>query len=115
MFGTTNYPFNFSNRRGIPLIESTAVTADTTNVTISIPNRSFRGLNDKGIILFKLNQTIPEASNTLPIIFSSNDYTQALTNLGGAAVTGETVTNTGVYIIYYDKAANVMQLLTAEA
>ena len=115
MFGTTNYPFNFSNRRGIPLIESTAVTADTTNVTVTLPNRVFRGLNDKGLVLFKLNQSIPEASNTLPIIFSSNDYTQPLTNIGGTAITGETVISTGVYLIYYDKNANLMQLLTAQA
>ena len=115
MFGTTNYPFNFSNRRGIPLIESTQVTADTANVTITLPNRVFRGLNDKGLVLFKLNQTIPEASNTLPIVFSSNDFTQPLTNIGGTAVTGETVFATGVYLIYYDKNANIMQLLTAQA
>lgn len=115
MFGSTNYPFNFSNRRGIPLIESNAVTVGTTEVTVTLPNRVFRGLNDKGVILFKLNQAIPEASNTLPIIFSSNDFTQPLTNLGGAEVTGETVTSTGVYLIYYDKNANIMQLLTAEA
>ena len=115
MFGTTNYPFNFSNRRGIPLLESTGVTADTTNVTIQLPNRAFRGLNDKGLVLFKLNQSIPEASNTLPIVFSSNDFTQPLTNIGGAEVTGETVIATGVYLIYYDKNANIMQLLTAQA
>lgn len=115
MFGTTNYPFNFSNRRGIPLIESTNVSADTTNVTITLPNRVFRGLNDKGLVLFKLNQAIPEASNTLPIVFSSNDFTQPLTNIGGTSVTGETVIATGVYLIYYDKHANIMQLLTAQA
>ena len=115
MFGTTNYPFNFSNRRGIPLIESTQVTADTTNVTVTLPNRVFRGLNDKGLALFKLNQSIPESANTLPIVFSSNDYTQPLTNIGGTAVTGETVISTGVYLLYYDKNANLMQLLTAQA
>ena len=115
MFGSTNYPFNFSNRRGIPLIESNAVTVNTSDVTVTLPNRVFRGLNDKGVILFKLNQTIPEASNTLPIIFSSNDFTQALTNLGGTEVTGETMFATGVYLIYYDKNANLMQLLTAQA
>jgi len=115
MFGSTNYPFNFSNRRGIPLIESTNVTADSTNVVITLPNKVFRGLNDKGLVLFKLNQSIPEASNTLPIVFSSNDYTQPLTNIGGTEVTGETVIATGVYLIYYDKYANIMQLLTAQA
>ena len=113
MFGSTNYPFNFSNRRGIPLIESTNVTADTTNVIITLPNRVFRGLNDKGLALFKLNQSIPEASNTLPIVFSSNDFTQPLTNIGGTEITGETVIAPGVYLLYYDKNSNIMQLLTA--
>lgn len=115
MFGTTNYPFNFSNRRGIPLIESTSVTADTTTVTVTLPNRVFRGLNSKGLVLFKLNQAIPEASNTLPIVFSSNDYTQPVTNIGGTAITGETMIAAGVYLMYYDKNANLMQLLTAQA
>lgn len=55
MFGTTNYPFNFANRRGIPMIESTSVTVNTDNVTITLPDRVFRWLNDKGIILFRLN------------------------------------------------------------
>ena len=58
MFGTTNYPFNFANRRGIPMIESTSVTVNTDNVTITLPDRVFRWLNDKGIILFRLNQTV---------------------------------------------------------
>lgn len=76
MFGaTTNYPFNFANRMGIPMIESSTVTADGTNVIISIPNRAFRFLNGTGLILFRLNTAIPAGSETLPILFSSNDFT----------------------------------------
>lgn len=115
MFGTTNYPFNFSNRRGIPMVESTAVTATDTNVVITLPSRTFRWLNDKGVILFRLNQSIPTGSDALPILFSANDFTQPVTNLGGADVTGATMESTGVYLIYYDKGANLMQLLTATA
>jgi hypothetical protein len=113
MFGITSYPFNFSNRRGIPMIESTNVTADTAAVTITLPNRAFRWLNDKGIMLFRLNQAVPESGETLPIIFSSNEFTQPLTNLGGTAITGTEMSDTGVYLIYYDKNANLMQLMTA--
>lgn len=88
MFGTTNYPFNFSNRRGIPMLESTSVTVTDTNVVFNLPNRAFRGLNDHGIILFRLNQPIPDGTTeTLPIVFSSNDFTQPLTNVGGTAIT----------------------------
>ena len=88
MFGSTNYPFNFSNRRGIPLIETSSISVTDDNVVINIPNRSFRWLNDKGVILLRLNQAIPDGTTgTLPVLFSSNDFTQPLTNIGGAAIT----------------------------
>lgn len=113
MFGTTNYPFNFANRRGIPMIESTNVTVGDTTVTVTLPNRVFRWLNDKGIVLFRLNQEITDT--TLPIVFSSNDFTQAVTLVGGEAATGTQFGVTGVYLLYYDKNANLMQLLTVAA
>jgi hypothetical protein len=97
------------------MLESNSVTVGTDNVVITLPNRSFRWLNDKGVVLFRLNQPIPEGTTeTLPVVFSSNDFTQPLTNVGGTAITVAQVTGTGVYLIYYDKNANLMQLLTNE-
>ena len=111
MFGaTTNYPFNFANRNGIPMIESISVTTDTTNVVISIPNRAFRFLNGTGLILFRLNTEI--TNTTLPIIFSSNEFTQALTIAGGTGATGTDISEVGIYLIYYDKNSNLMQLIS---
>jgi len=90
MFGaTTNYPFNFANRNGIPMIESSSVTADGTNVIIGIPSRAFRFLNGTGLMLFRLNTQIPTGSEALPILFSSNNFTQPVTLVGGEAATGE--------------------------
>lgn len=115
MFGSTRYPINFCNRNGIPMLESNSVTVGTDNVVITLPNRSFRWLNDKGVVLFRLNQPIPEGTTeTLPVVFSSNDFIQPLTNIGGTAITVAQVTGTGVYLIYYDKNVNLMQLLTNE-
>ena len=115
MFGSTNYPFNFSNRRGIPLIETNSISVTADNVVINIPNRSFRWLNDKGIILLRLNQAIPDGTTgTLPVLFSSNDFTQPLTNVGGTAITAAQILGAGVYLIYYDKNANLMQMLTTQ-
>lgn len=112
MFGaTTNYPFNFANRNGIPMIESSAVTVNTDNVTITLPNRVFRALSTNGVVAFRLNTAIPESASTLPIIFVSNNFTQPLTQVGGAAATEEQLEGTGVYLIWYDKNANLMQLL----
>lgn len=115
MFGTTNFPFNFVNRNGIPLIESGAVDSTDTNVVITIARRSFRWLNQKGIILFRLNQAISEDAETLPILFSwtgrDETFTQPLTIIGGDPATAEQLNGTGVYLIYYDKDANLLQVL----
>lgn len=111
MFGaTTNYPFNFANRNGIPMIESNSVTANDTNILISIPNRAFRFLNGTGLILFRLNTDI--TTDTLPILFVSNEFTQPLTLIGGEGATGAQMSGTGIYLIYYAKDCNLMQLLT---
>lgn len=110
MFGaTTNYPFNFANRNGIPMLESNSVTTDSTNVIISIPNRAFRFLNGTGLLLFRLNTEITNTS--LPILFQSNEFTQPLTLVGGAGATGTDISQIGIYLIYYDKNSNLMQLV----
>jgi len=95
------------------MIESNSVTVGTDNVVITLPNRVFRWLNDKGVVLFRLNQSIPTGTtDTLPIVFSANDFTQPLTNLGGEEITVAQIPSTGIYLIYYDKDTNLMQLLT---
>ena len=113
MFGaTTNYPFNFANRNGIAMIESSSVTVTTETVTINIPNRAFRFLNGTGLILFRLNTAIPAAGAALPIVFSSNEFVQPVTILNGEAATDTQFAGTGVYLLYYDKNANLMQVMT---
>ena len=113
MFGaTTNYPFNFANRFGFPMIESANVTVNTNDVVIGIPRRAFRMLNNNGVILFRLNTALPESAGTLPILFASNEFTQPLTLVGGTAATTEQLTGAGIYFIYYDKSCNLLQLMT---
>ena len=113
MFGaTTNYPFNFANRFGFPMIESANVTINTNDVVIGIPRRAFRMLNNNGVILFRLNTALPESAGTLPILFASNEFTQPLTLVGGIAATAEQLTGAGIYFIYYDKSCNLLQLMT---
>lgn len=111
-FNTTNFPNNFSNLRGIPMIASTSVEVTTDNVVIGIPRRAFRGLADSGLFAFRLTQEIPAGGAALPVVFSSNDFLQTLTVAGGTAATGAQITPTGVYLVWYDKCASLMQLLT---
>lgn len=110
------YPYNFVNRRGIPLIESSAIETTDTQVIITIANRAFRFLDDRGVFLFRLNQPIPEGVDTLPVIFSwtgfQQTFTQPLVLVGGASATEEELEGSGIYLIYYDKSCNLLQLLT---
>ena len=112
MSGTTNFPVNFSNLRGIPMIASTSVEITTDNVVIGIPRRAFRGLADSGILAFRLTQAIPAGGAALPVVFSSADFLQQLTVVGAIPATGAQITPAGVYLIWYDKCASSMQLLT---
>jgi len=112
MGGTTNYPINFANIRGIPMIASTSVEVTTDNVVIGIPRRAFRGLADSGILAFRLTQEIPASGAALPVVMSSADFLQTVTVVGGEAATGAQITPAGVYLIWYDKCASTMQLLT---
>lgn len=112
MVGTTNFPVNFSNLRGIPMIASSSVEVTTNNVVIGVPKRVFRGLADSGIVAFRLTQEIPAGGAALPVVFSSNEFLQTLTVVGGTPATGAQITPVGVYLIWYDKCASTMQLLT---
>ena len=112
---STFYPINFCNRNGIPMMETSSVTVNDTNVTFTLTNRSFRFLNDKGILLFRLNQVIPSGTDeSLPIIFSTNDFDVPLVNIGGTPITVGLMSLPGVYLIYYDKYANLLQLMTTQ-
>lgn len=117
---SVRFPFNYANRRGIALIESSSVSSDETNAIITVSNNVFDHMETRGIFLFRLNTEIPADAAALPILFSWTSWngqtrTQALTLVGGDPATATQVSGTGVYLIYYDKNANLLQLLTVGA
>ncbi len=109
---SVRYPFNYANHIGIPMISSTNVTVNTDNVVITIPRNSFRRFPNSGIIIFRLNEAIPTTGAALPVLISSGGFTQAVTVNGGADATGTEMATAGIYLIWYDKNQNLLQLLT---
>lgn len=106
-------PFFFSNRRGVPKVDVQGVTVTDTNVQFALPNFAFRFLPENGLVLIRVGVAIPTGTTTtLPVVFAANESTQAITNVGGAEVTAADIPSTGVYLFYYDKSGNVMQLLS---
>lgn len=104
------YPFSLVNRRGIAKVTSTAVTVGADNVVFAFPNGAFYNVAYEGIVLVELAQAIPaDTTGTLPVLFSSNGTTQAVTTVGGAALTAAGITGAGVYQFYFDKRRELLQ------
>lgn len=112
MFPFSPFPFPYSNRSGIPLVESRSTISDGTNAIITIANNTFSRLPDRGILLLRVSAPIPTDAAALPIVISSNGETRPLTLAGGADATAAQITGVGVYQIFYSKRNNVLQLMT---
>lgn len=105
-------PFLFmSNRNGIPRISTSAVTVGTTQVTFTVPSNNAFYNNFNGLILFKMDQTIPTGTTTtLPIALTSNAGTKEITTLGGTPWTVADF-QTGIHLAYFESATGTLQLL----
>ena len=102
-------PFFMANRGGIPRIEATGVTVNTDNVVYSFQPHAFLNRNFAGLIIFKLPAyTVPETA--VPVVFDTNGTSQAVTTLGGTAVTSADLNKSGIYLAFYD--GSTLQLLT---
>lgn len=106
-------PFYFANRGGVPKIDVQSINVTDTNVEFVLPNNAFRTLPENGLVLIRIGVAIPTGTTaTLPVLFTSNDSSQAITNVGSVEVTAADLPSTGVYLFFYDKTSNVMQILS---
>ena len=105
------WPFQYVNINGIPTIQSRSVTVSETSVDFKFnpdwDRRPFRGL-----ILVYLSEAIPEGTTgTLPIRFSMAGTTSNVTLAGGDNWVVSDVPGVGIYLLYYDRLADTLQLL----
>lgn len=105
------WPFQYVNINGVPTIQSRSVNVSETSVDFKFnpdwDRRPFRGL-----ILVYLSEAIPEGTTTtLPIRFSMGGTTSNVTLAGGDNWTVADVPGVGVYLLYYDRLADTLQLL----
>lgn len=109
-------PWTLVNRRGSVAVETQGVTVSDTAVTYSFRNRAFAGTNARGTMFVRFAQTAPTGTTTtLPIVFSCNGETIAVTKPGGAALTLADVVSGGVYEFFYERQSNTIQVLSGLA
>ena len=106
------FPYQYVNINGIPTIKSQTVTVSENAVTYKFAP-DFDARPFRGLILVYLAEAIPDGTTTtLPIQFSMAGTTTNLTLAGGANVTAANITGTGIYLVYYDRWADTLQMLS---
>ena len=105
------FPFQYININGIPTLEVRRITVSETSVDFQF-RPDFDGTPFRGLLLIYVPEVIPTGTTTtLPIRFAMAGNTQDLTNAGGETVTVADFPGVGVYLVYYDRYANLLQLV----
>lgn len=103
-----------TNVNGIPALRSLSVNVSTTDVRFDFNSHRNIGSPFRGLVIVNLAQAIPTGTTaTLPIVFTTNSGNPAnLTTFNGANVTVADFSGVGVYLVFVDTQAGVVQLLT---
>lgn len=105
------FPYQYANINGLPCIKTQTVVVSTTSVTFKFAP-DFDGRPFRGLILVYISETIPDGTTTtLPIQFSMAGTTSNLTVAGGDNVTVADLPGTGIYLVYFDRWADTLQLI----
>lgn len=105
------FPFQYININGTPTLEVRRISVTDTSVDFQF-RPDFDGTPFRGTLLIYVPDAIPEGTTTtLPIRFSMSGNTQTLTVAGGAEMTVADFAGPGVYLVYYDRYANILQII----
>lgn len=102
-----------SNRFGIPCLEVQNIVVTDTNVIFQFAEHSAMRENFQGLFLIRNTRTFTAPTAPLPVLFETIGVPGsqvALTGRGGAAITSDVVTPTGIWQLFYDRPTNTLQL-----
>ena len=99
-----------TNANGIAYLRTNGVTVGSDAVDFAL---GFRQIKPMGYLTIHVADAIPtDATGTLPVRFTLNGGTRALTFFGGASVTAADISGTGVITVFYDYYNGILQLVS---
>ena len=105
------FPFQYININGVPTMEARKVTVSDTAVDFQF-NPDFDGTPFRGLILVYTPDALPEGTTTtLPVTFTMAGNTHSVSVAGGEPLTVADFPGVGVYLVYYDRYASILQLV----
>lgn len=102
------------NNRGIPCIESNSVATTTDAIIFSFNMYDFIGNNFSGLIAIKISQQFTAPVTAVPIRFITKNVSNSVIDvetLNNTVVTSADWQGTGIYIAFYDRESNKLQLI----
>lgn len=99
-----------TNASGVPYLTTTGVVVGSASVDFSL---GFRRIPRVGLLAIRIADAIPTGTTgTLPVQFTLNGQTRALTSFGGVAVTAADLTGAGVVLVWYDWFNGILQTVS---
>ena len=104
------FPFQYSNINGLPRIKSRKVTVSTDTVDYGF-NPDWDRNPFSGLLLVYLTDLPEGTTETLPVRFVMAGNTVNVTLAGGTNATVANFPNPGVFLVFYDRVDNMLQLI----
>lgn len=102
-----------ANRTGIPCLEVLSIDVTATNVVFNFADHPLFRNNFQGLFLIRNDKTF--ATSSLPIQFATagvSGSTVDAYNVGNVALTGSDFNKTGIYLFFYDRPTNKLQIVS---
>ena len=104
------FPYQYSNINGIPRIKARRVTVNTDTVDYGF-NPDWDRNPFSGVLLVYLTDLPEGTTTTLPVRFNMAGNTLNVTLAGGTNATVADLPNPGVFLVFYDRIDNILQLI----
>lgn len=99
-----------TNAGGVPYIVSTNTTIGTETIDIAL---GFRRIQPIGYLTIAISDIIPTGTTaTLPITFTMNGTTRALTLPNGTPVTAAELVNVNTVLVFNDRRRGLLELMS---
>ena len=99
-----------TNAGGVPYIVSNNTVINTESVNIALGSRRIQPV---GYLTIIINNVIPaDTTTTLPVTFTLNDVTKALTLPNGAPVTAAEMLNVSNILVFNDRTRGLLTLMS---
>ena len=104
------FPQQYSNINGLPRIKARRVTVNTDTVDYGF-NPDWDRNPFSGILIVYLTDLPEGTTTTLPVRFNMAGNTLNVTLAGGTNATVADLPNPGVFLVFYDRIDNILQLI----